>query len=324
MGLGKHQALDVSRRTFIEDSLAAGAMLLGSRIAGVREPHTNAASGSEIPRRIPEKTKQSITTLGMGTCGPGLWRDATVDDIVRMRQIALKSAVRCFDRSRAYGMGEEGVARGLGNRRKKVLLTSTVGGETIAEAERSLSTSHVLLKTDRIDLVYFHNLGMRDMRRALEADEVFPWLVKQKRADNFRFFCISGHSHCERFRRFIEMDESDVLMCTCSSKWLTLHGHYTEGAVRSRQIVMLTTFLAAAVLSGGRLDSAKALGMDSSHAPRRRIERQHNIAPGNSCGSRACLAGSSAKSLPCFTTAQHLASFHRREPTLELPRHDRG
>ena len=37
---------------------------------------------------------------------------------------------------------------------------------------------------------------------------------------------------------------------------------------------------AAAVSSGRRLDSAKSLGMDSLHAPRRWVRRQHDIGPG--------------------------------------------
>lgn len=205
----------ISRRTFVQRTgLAAGGALLGSTgITGAAEPSTDSAVDKEIPRRILGKTNESVTTLAMGTCGPGLSRDVTVADIATMTQVALDSGVRYFDTARAYGRAEEGVGLGLGNRRKEVFLTSKVAADSIADAEQSLSTSLKLLKTDCIDLVYFHNLGMRDMSRALEPDGVFPWLVKQKKAGKFRFLGISGHSHCSRFQRFIETDEPDVLMC---------------------------------------------------------------------------------------------------------------
>lgn len=210
----KHKSSDVSRRTFIRDAgLAAGGMLLAPCAAGAMDPRATAVLEKEAPRRILGKTKESVTTLAMGTCAAGLSRDVTVEDIATMVQVALDSGVRYFDTARRYGKAEEGVGRGLGSRRKEVFLTSKVAADTIADAEQSLSTSLKLLKTDCIDLVYFHNLGVRDMRRALEPDGVFPWLVKQKKAGKFRFLGISGHSHCERFRRFIETDEPDVLMC---------------------------------------------------------------------------------------------------------------
>lgn len=205
---------NVSRRAFIEQAgLVAGGVLLGSPATDGREPRTNTGSDTGIPRRVLGKTKESVTMLGFGTCGAGLSRDVTVEDIATMTRVALDSGIRYFDTARAYGKAEEGVGRGLGARRKEVFLTSKVAADTVADAERSLSTSLRFLRTDCIDLVYFHNLGIRDMRRALESDGVFPWLVEQKKAGKFRFLGISGHSHCQRFRRFIETDEPDVLMC---------------------------------------------------------------------------------------------------------------
>ena len=118
----KHKSSDVSRRTFIKDAgLAAGGMLLAPYAAGAMEPRATAVLEKEAPRRILGKTKESVTTLAMGTCAAGLSRDVTVEDIATMVQVALDSGVRYFVRLASMESGG-GVGRGLGSRHKEVFL----------------------------------------------------------------------------------------------------------------------------------------------------------------------------------------------------------
>jgi len=208
---------DMSRRAFVEKAgVAAGGLLVGGNAAGnaVRAADATTPAGV-LPRRVLGRTKESVTMLGMGSCAPGLSRDLSVHDIAATVRAGLDAGVRFFDAARAYGRAEEGIALGLGNRRKEVFLTSKVRVETVPEAEQSLSTSLRNLKTDCLDLVYLHNLGLRnDMDRAIEADGVFTWLVKQKKAGKFRFLGVSARNLPGRMPRFISTGEVDVIMCT--------------------------------------------------------------------------------------------------------------
>ncbi|MEA3227040.1 MAG: aldo/keto reductase, partial [Planctomycetota bacterium] len=70
------------------------------------------------------------------------------------------------------------------------------------------------LKTDYADVLYFHNLGGRDVDLARRSDGVFTWLLKQKKAGKCRFVGISGHNLPGRFQPFLETGEVDVILVT--------------------------------------------------------------------------------------------------------------
>ena len=84
--------------------------------------------------------------------------------------------------------------------------------DTVKEAEESLANSLRLLKTDCIDLVYYHNVGSHDVPKAMESDGVFSWLVKQRKAGKFRFLGISGHNMPGLYAQLLETGEVDVLL----------------------------------------------------------------------------------------------------------------
>lgn len=206
----------IDRRCFLE---GAGALAGGAAVAGptgiLRAAQMDrTAGGKEIPRRVLGRTGQQVTMLALGTSGAGFSTYLSSEDIAKLVYTALEEGVRYIDTARRYGNAEEGVGRALlGGRRKEVFLSTKVYADTIAQAEQSLHTSFRMLKTDYFDLVHFHNLGMRDMSRALGPDGVFNWLVKQKKAGKFRFLGISGHNRVGRFARFLETGEVDVLLC---------------------------------------------------------------------------------------------------------------
>ena len=69
-----------------------------------------------------------------------------------------------------------------------------------------------MLKTDYVDLLYFHHLGDRKVDVAMEPEGVLTWLVKQKQAGKIRFVGISGHNRPGRFARFLNSGLVDVLL----------------------------------------------------------------------------------------------------------------
>ena len=125
---------------------------------------------------------------------------------------AIDLGVNFIDMARKYDVAEEGVGLALGRRRKDVFLATKVMADTVADAERSFSESLRLLKTDHVDLLYFHHVGDRKVEIARGADGVFTWLLKQKKAGKTRFVGISGHDRPHKFGQLLESGEVDVLL----------------------------------------------------------------------------------------------------------------
>jgi len=206
----------LTRRSFVQKTgLLAGGVLMGAGVAPEGGPSAVSAAvdQSEVPRRTLGKTKVPITTYTLGTAPCGFSEHVSVKDIADIVNAAIDLGVTSIDTARRYAKAEEGVGLGLGRRRKEVFLATKVFADTIEEAEECFSTSLKMLKTDYVDLAYFHNLGVRDMDRALEPDGVFPWMIKQKKLGKARFLGLSGHNLPHRFSRFIETGDVDALLC---------------------------------------------------------------------------------------------------------------
>jgi hypothetical protein len=201
----------VSRRDFVlQTGLLAGGAALGTTAA--RGAIDESRRGGELPQRVLGKTGVSLTALTLGTAPSGFAKPPSPENVADCVNAALDLGVNSIDTAPAYNIAEEGVGRGLGKRRKDVFLATKVMADTVADAEASFSNSLRLLKTDCVDLVYFHNVGERDMEKAMEPEGVFTWLVKQKQAGKARFVGISGHNRPGRFARFLESGEVDVLL----------------------------------------------------------------------------------------------------------------
>jgi len=205
--VSEHETSNISRRSFVRRSgLLAGGMLVG---AGAGE--ATAAKG-DWPRRVLGRTKAPVTTMTLGTAPAGLCPKILPPEIAEIVSYALDLGIDSIDTAPAYKQAEEGVGMALGRRRKEIFLASKVMADTLEEAEESLSNSLRLLKTDCIDLVYYHNVGSHDVEKAMAPDGVFSWLVKQKQAGKFRFLGISGHNHPGMFPQLLETGEVDALL----------------------------------------------------------------------------------------------------------------
>ena len=170
-----------------------------------------AASG-ELPRRVLGKTQVSLTALTLGTAPCGFAKPHSPQNVADCVNAAIDLGINAIDTAPAYDVAEEGVGLGLGKRRKDVFLSTKVMADTVAAAEESFSKSLRMLKTDYVDLVYFHHLGDRKVDVAMNPDGVFTWLLKQKQAGKARFVGVSGHNRPGRFARFLDSGEVDVLL----------------------------------------------------------------------------------------------------------------
>lgn len=202
----------LSRRTFVRQSgLLAGGMLLAGNRSAVADDTPPPVSGP-LPLRTLGRTGAKVTAMTLGTAPCGLCPDIPPTEIAKIVDYAVDQGINSIDTAPAYKQSEEGIGLALGSRRKEIFLASKVLADTLEEAEESLSNSLRLLKTDCIDLVYYHQVGSHDVPKAMESDGVFSWLVKQRKAGKFRFLGISGHNMPGLYQQLLETGEVDVLL----------------------------------------------------------------------------------------------------------------
>jgi hypothetical protein len=188
----------LSRRSFVRRTglLAGGALIGGSATlpsaVAQAAPLAAAADDKPWPTRVLGRTGVSVTTMTLGTAPCGLSPKIPPREIAKIVNEALDLGINSIDTAPAYKQSEEGIGLALGQRRKEVFLATKVMADTIEDAEKSLSKSFELLKTDWFDLVYYHSVGDRDIEAGVKPDGVFSWLIKQKQAGKFRFLGISG------------------------------------------------------------------------------------------------------------------------------------
>lgn len=202
----------MSRREFVYQSgLLAGGTLLAGAAAAEANAAAPSASG-ELPKRVLGKTGVSITLLTLGTAPCGFAKPHSAENVAACVNAAIDLGVTAIDTAPAYDVGEEGVGIGLGSRRKEVFLSTKVLADKVADAEKIFSNSLRVLKTDYVDLVYFHQLGDRQGDIAMEADGVFTWLLKQKKEGKIRFVGVSGHNRPGVYAKFLNSGAVDVLL----------------------------------------------------------------------------------------------------------------
>lgn len=152
----------------------------------------------------------TITTLGAAPFG--IADDVPVEEGVQIVHEALDAGVNSIDTAPKYGKSEEVLGQALGSRRKDIVLATKVWADTRAEAEESLAGSFKRLKTDFVDILYFHHLGERKVETARDPEGVFTWMLAQKQAGKCRFVGLSGHNLPGRFIPFLESGDVDVIL----------------------------------------------------------------------------------------------------------------
>jgi len=178
-------------------------------------PHAaaRAAEGvaGTLPTRVLGRTGARVTILGLGTAPMGEAR-VELGEAERVFGEVMDRGVNYIDTARIYGIAEEALGRLIPSRRDKLFLVTKVWVETAADAEKSLTESLRLLKTDHVDLVHIHHVGGKNLDRVLASDGVLEYLVQQRKAGKLRFIGMSGHASPPRFLRMLETKQIDVMM----------------------------------------------------------------------------------------------------------------
>ena len=201
----------VPRRDFLcAAGVAAGAAVIGATLDPL--PASSVPRGAPLPRRVLGRTKLDVTILTLGAAPLGIADDVPVEEGVQIVHEALEAGVNSMDTAPKYGKSEEVLGQALGRRRRDIILATKVWADTRAEAEESLTGSFKRLKTDFVDILYFHHLGDRKVETARDAEGVFTWMLQQKKAGKCRFVGLSGHNLPARFIPFIESGDVDVIL----------------------------------------------------------------------------------------------------------------
>ena len=175
-----HMSADFSRRNFLAAGLALPAANTRSAAPGsLAEPP---ASPAAVRYRTLGKTGLKVTEVGFGCM-------ITSDPSVISR--AVDMGINYFDTSRGYqkGNNEPMVGAGLGDKRKKIILSSKVDAETKQGALDELETSLKALKTDFLDIWYLHG---KSAPAALK-DELIEAQEIARKQGKVRFIGTSTH-----------------------------------------------------------------------------------------------------------------------------------
>lgn len=112
------------------------------------------------------KSELHVSAVGLGCNNFGFVADMDVEASRKVIDKAIEVGINFFDTSSSYGSSEEILGEVLGERRKKIVLATKVGGKTNPDGQKSgVSRSYILaeveeslrrLRTDWIDLYQVH------------------------------------------------------------------------------------------------------------------------------------------------------------------------
>ncbi|MEA3225834.1 MAG: aldo/keto reductase [Planctomycetota bacterium] len=197
-----------NRRHFLKRTVCAGTGLI---LAAASQP-VYAGATDTLPTRILGRTKEKVSILGLGAAPAGEG-PVGVQEGIRIFSEAIDRGVTYIDTARIYGNAEEILGHVIPKQRDKLFVVTKVSTDNAAKAERSLSESMRLLKTEQIDLVHIHSVGGKNIDRVLAKDGALNYLLKQKEVGKIRFIGISGHNRPPNFVRMLQTDQIDVVMC---------------------------------------------------------------------------------------------------------------
>ncbi|HSV72508.1 MAG TPA: aldo/keto reductase [Chthonomonadales bacterium] len=196
--------MDMTRRRFIEASAVAG----GALYADVA-----AAAPRQLPRRVLGRTRARVSVLGFGSAalGHSFQPQEVFDHVVGA---ALDAGVNFIDTATNYDVAQERLGPIVRRHRDRLFLATKTRGMSKQGVLQTLEESLRLLQTDRLDLVYLHNLGDFEVDRLMDDNGAMQGLLEARRRGWLRFIGASGHQRARKFIPVIETDLIDVIMVT--------------------------------------------------------------------------------------------------------------
>jgi predicted aldo/keto reductase-like oxidoreductase len=188
-----------NRREFLQASLAAGAALAA---AGADD-----AAAKGLPTRPLGKTGERVSIICLGG-----WHIRAVKDdseAIKIMHTALAEGMNFFDNAWDYhdGGSEEimGKALSMDGKRKQCFLMTKNCGRDAKTVKQHLDDSLRRLRTDRIDLVQFHEINYDNDPNWIIERGCLDEMLKAQKAGKVRFIGFTGHKdpriHLEMLKR---------------------------------------------------------------------------------------------------------------------------
>lgn len=206
--------MEFTRRQFIK--VAAGTVILQQVPPALATTRPTDVEG--LPQRILGKTRQAVTIVGLG----GAWiaqdpaghphSEAETRAII---DAALEGGIRYFDTAPNYVNSEQRLGPALAGVRDRVFLTTKLDHRDAAGAEKDLMQSLKLLRTDHVDLLLLHGLGLSefgDLDAVQGKGGALEFLLKAREKKLTRFIGFSSHPQDMASQRtFAAAHEIDVI-----------------------------------------------------------------------------------------------------------------
>jgi len=176
-----------TRREFV--GMAAASLLMAGTSNGSAEERNG------IPYRTLGRTGEKVSVIGLG--GYHLGKQSVPEESIRIIRSGVDEGINFLDNCWDYNDGESEIRMGkalLEGYRQKAFLMTKIDGRTKTAAAGQLNESLRRLRTDRIDLLQFHEV-IRDS----DPDRVFAEgggmeaVRKAKKAGKVRFIGFTGH-----------------------------------------------------------------------------------------------------------------------------------
>ncbi|HXN40623.1 MAG TPA: aldo/keto reductase [Myxococcaceae bacterium] len=186
---GSHRS-EVTRRQLL--GVAAGAAIL----TGLpRYAHAAEAKG-EVPRRMLGSTGEKVSAIGLGGYHLGK-KDLPEAESIRIIRTAIDNGIDFLDNCWDYNGGESEVRMGKGlqnNYRQRAFLMTKIDGRDKKTAAQQIEDSLRRLKTDRIDLLQFHEIiRTNDPDRIFAAGGAMEAALEARQAGKIRYIGFTGH-----------------------------------------------------------------------------------------------------------------------------------
>src|SRR5262245_4344078 len=176
-----------NRREFLHATVAAG---LAASAAGAGEDNSKG-----LPLRTLGKTGVQVSCLALGG-----WHIGSVKDdkeAIKIMHAAIDEGLTFFDNAWDYhdGHSEEVMGQALSDpaKRKQVFLMTKNCGRDAKEVRKHLDDSLRRLKTDRIDLVQFHEINYDNDPDWIIERGCLAEMQKAQKAGQVRFIGFTGH-----------------------------------------------------------------------------------------------------------------------------------
>ncbi len=163
-----------------------------------------------IPYRKLGRTGENVSMVGLGGFHIGKQKDPV--ESIGIIRAAIDGGINFMDNSWDYNGGASESRMGEALRdgyRDKVFLMTKIDGQTGESFNRQLEESLKRLRTDRVDLLQFHEIiRMKDPERIFAPGGAMEAMLAAKKAGKVRYIGFTGHKSPEIHLKMLETAEA--------------------------------------------------------------------------------------------------------------------